>query len=334
MNPNEFTSRKKTMLKIIKYICPLIGFVFFSEAKSACQAVTTPVHVRTVNIGNISTNPDTPIGTQIGSKDVPGDLVQTFVCQGVSPLSYAMTYLGGEASGVLPNVYKTNLPGVGISATSYSDNDGDTWYYSSPPFIRTRTWVVEMPVFSAAANIKIKLFKIGDITPGTLAASELARVTTIDGKTGFILNLSGGGINPMTCLVRTPNINVTLPTISAGSFTSIGKTLGDTNFTVGLQCDANTRINAAMNFTQDSDTSNQSVAAVSGKGSAGIASGVGIQLLYGSIPLNNNTLTFLKTSSGGQEFPDGAFTARYFQTKSSVLPGNANATATMTLTYQ
>jgi type 1 fimbria pilin len=46
--------------------------------------------------------------------------------------------------------------------------------------------------------------------------------------------------------------------------------------------------------------------------------------------LNNNIV--LKTSAGGQEtFP---FTAQYYQTKSSVTSGAANATATLNLTYQ
>ncbi len=141
-------------------------------------------------------------------------------------------------------------------------------------------------------------------------------------------------VNVLACSVSTPSVNVVLPTVNTSSFTGTGNTQGDTPFTIGLQCDANARINATLNFTQDGDTTNQSVAAVTGKGSAGIASGVGIQLLYGNTPLKNNVLTFLKTSSGGQELPAGAFTARYFQTKSTVQAGTANTTATMTLTYQ
>lgn len=143
-----------------------------------------------------------------------------------------------------------------------------------------------------------------------------------------------GTVNVLACSVSTPNVNVTLPTVNVNSFTGVGNTLGDTPFSVLLQCDAGAKINATMNFTQDSDTTNQSVAAVTGKGGAGIASGVGIQLLYGGVPLNNNTQTLLKTTNGGLELPAGAFSVRYFQTRSTVQAGNANTTAMMTLTYQ
>ena len=64
----------------------------------------------------------------------------------------------------------------------------------------------------------------------------------------------------------------------------------------------------------------------------GTAEGVGVQLVYNTIPLQLNNRILLKQSAGGQEaFP---LTARYYQTRAVVKPGSANATATLNVTYQ
>lgn len=63
-----------------------------------------------------------------------------------------------------------------------------------------------------------------------------------------------------------------------------------------------------------------------------MAKGVGVQLLYNGSPFILNNRIVLKRSSGGQEtFP---LTARYYQTKTAVTTGKANASATLDLTYQ
>jgi type 1 fimbria pilin len=83
---------------------------------------------------------------------------------------------------------------------------------------------------------------------------------------------------------------------------------------------------------QQPDVSDSSILALSGQGNAGVAEGVGVQLLYNAAPLTLNSNLVLKRSAGGQElFP---ITARYYQTRSSVTTGSANASATLTLTYQ
>ncbi|MFP2412591.1 fimbrial protein [Citrobacter braakii] len=105
-------------------------------------------------------------------------------------------------------------------------------------------------------------------------------------------------------------------------------------YTIDLNCDAGARINASLSGTQSAETANDSILALSGAGMSGVASGIGIQLLYGNTPLKLDNNIVLKTSAGGQEFPPGAFTARYFQTKNNVTAGSANATATLNITYQ
>lgn len=101
---------------------------------------------------------------------------------------------------------------------------------------------------------------------------------------------------------------------------------------LALNCGAGSNINISLNGIQNPDVSTTSVLALTGQGNADVAKGVGVQLLYNGTPLVLNNRIVLKQSAGGQEtFP---ITARYYQTKTSVLPGKANTAATLDLTYQ
>lgn len=84
--------------------------------------------------------------------------------------------------------------------------------------------------------------------------------------------------------------------------------------------------------TQNPDVGTASVLALTNQGDADVAQGVGVQLLYNGSPLILNNRLVLKSSTGGQEtFP---ITARYYQTRTTVTTGKANASATLDLTYQ
>ncbi|MCL6720425.1 fimbrial protein [Klebsiella sp. T2.Ur] len=101
---------------------------------------------------------------------------------------------------------------------------------------------------------------------------------------------------------------------------------------LGLNCDVGANINVSLSGTQNPDISDSSVLALTGQGGAGVAKGVGVQIVYNGAPLMLNNRIVLKTSSGGQEtFP---LTARYYQTRTTVSTGTANASATLNLTYQ
>lgn len=87
-----------------------------------------------------------------------------------------------------------------------------------------------------------------------------------------------------------------------------------------------------LSGAQNPDVSDNTVLALTGQGSAGVAQGVGVQLVYNNTPLILGNNLVLKRTNGGQEmFP---LTARYYQTNTTVTTGIANASATLSLTYQ
>lgn len=345
----QLTKSKLNKQKIFRAIALLPLVLFASEAWAVTCTVNTPSV--TINAGTFTVQRDAVIGSSI-SNVITGPNNRLITCS--SPKGDGAGLYLHSATGLSPaypsngtgGVFTTGLSGVGsVVGSDGSTNAGGTWPNRYlPADIASSVAVGGLGSISGPTSVIISgknLFQLiktdTSISSGVINTKIAEMQATSYNSANIIATIPvyiTATINVLACSVSTPNVNVVLPTVNANSFTGVGNTLGDTSFTVGLQCDAGAKINATMNFTQDSDTADQSVAAVTGKGGAGIASGVGIQLLYGSTPLKNNTLTLLKTSSGGLELPAGAFSARYFQTQSTVQPGDANATATMTLTYQ
>lgn len=315
------------MKSIFKLITILSGLLFYAgQSEASCSFISLSSHY--VNFGNITVQRDMPVGQTIATSTVAGTGQKIGSCAGGGYSYDQFTYLSKTTTGI-SNVFATNIPGVGIKLGT---TDGTYfWPYPTPSVGYYYSGNLGIYEYSGAT---VSLIKTGNITSGTLQSGLIGRSYFDDGRDYFEISLNGGSVTQVACSITTPNVNVPLVPALASSFTGINSTKGDYPFTIGLSCDAGARINASLSFNQNPDTTNTSVIKLSNAGAAGIATGVGIQLLYGSTPLQNNNNIVLKTSSGGQEFPAGAFTARYFQTKSTVTTGNANATATLNLTYQ
>ncbi len=182
----------------------------------------------------------------------------------------------------------------------------------------------------------ITFVKTGGINSGTLNSGLLARIYgNGDNVTAVAFNITSTQIIQLSCSITTPILNFPIGDVLVSKFgTSVGTIPSGAENTqnLGLNCDAGANINVTLHGTQNPDVSTASVLALTGQGSADVASGVGVQLLYNSTPLELNNRIVLKQSASGQEtFP---LTARYYQTKTAVTPGKANTTATLDLTYQ
>ncbi|MCF8581542.1 fimbrial protein [Enterobacter ludwigii] len=228
------------------------------------------------------------------------------------------------------NVYQTNVAGVGIQiqagtssfyynnpATYFTDTAGSTWAWSS--------W---------GTGYNISLIKTANTSSGDIGTGQ-TNFTLSNLGVLLTLNITGGTVTTVACAITTPTLNFPIGNIPAALFgTTVGTTPATAQNTqnLGLNCDAGANINVSLTGTQNPDVGTTSVLALTGQGNAGVAQGVGVQILYNGSPLVLNNRIVLKQSSGGQEtFP---LTARYYQTKTSVMPGTANASATLNLTYQ
>ncbi|MCS8552349.1 fimbrial protein [Citrobacter sp. XY323] len=282
-----------------------------------------------IDIGTIYAQRDIPVGQKIGTiKLFPSFTGSWFGCQGGELISVSMFR---DAISGFPHIYSTGIPGVGIKVY-YTAFTQDT--FDNPP--RTGTMgqgAVGVENSGMDKGVTVELYKTGPITSKNIDSGLYFQKTYGDLEVirGSIV---AGQVIQLACSLNSSTITVPLPDALGSEFTAIGTTKGERTFTIDLNCDAGARINASLSGTQSAETSNDSILALSGAGTSGVAKGIGIQLLYDGTPLKLNNNIVLKTSAGGQEFPPGAFTARYFQTKDNVTAGSANATATLNITYQ
>ncbi|MEG5551114.1 fimbrial protein [Enterobacter wuhouensis] len=305
----------------------------------------------TVDYGNIIVQRDVPVGQAI-SNEIYGSMAHAFSClttgtEGSSAgmkssmLSYAFTSSTGR------RVYNTNLPGVGISF-GYAKNTlagtavfGGKNYLTSSD-ISTVSWSSNPnEVDSNDYQPIIQFWKTGNITSGSVMgqlASFIAYTAQYNGGqlAGDIPVYAGAGtITQVACTIKSASMVFDLGDVLEDVFgNTVGATPAQAQNTQNLilDCDSGANINVTLSGVQNPDVSNTSVLGLTGQGNAGVASGVGVQLIYNSTPLALNTNIVLKNSAGGIEmFP---LTARYYQTKTAVTTGTANASATLTLTYQ
>jgi type 1 fimbria pilin len=300
-----------------------------SFCNASCSNFISTI-VKTVQFGSVIVQRDAAIGSVIATVSAPATSQKIIECTATSITEYdQMMYLGGAATSIT-NVYQTNIPGVGITG-----NWGASDIYKSPTNVVS--WANGGPTYMTDNPAQtFQLIKTDNIISGVLTNGFLARNSFAGTSYDSIqVYLSGSSVTQVACSITTPNLTFPIGDILASTFgTTVGTTPTAAKNTqnLGLNCDAGANINVSLSGTQNPDVSTTSVLALTGQGSAGVAKGVGVQILYNSTPLILNNRIVLKQSSGGQEtFP---LTARYYQTKTSVATGSANASATLNLTYQ
>lgn len=288
---------------------------------------------QTVSFGDVVIQRDTAVGTVLASKVVAinsttGELITDSACW-LSSLSLDYTNDWSSVNGIAA----TNITGIGARISFRPAG-----YSTTAMLIASMSRVVYGQFLIVTnANWLIELIKTGPSSSGHLTTGTWAKVSispTVE-PPWTITSLTVTGANNITsvaCSLNSTSINVPLGDVSTVQFTAIGATVGDKTFDLGLNCDKEARINVALAGTQNTDTTDTSVLALTNAGQTGTAKGVGVQLLYGGVPLKINNNMVLKTSPGGQETLP--FTARYYQTNQLVTAGKANSSATLNITYQ
>jgi len=334
---------------ILTVVCALVAMLYSQIAyayalTSNCMIVSAPTTFTMPVV--INTNPNAPVNSLLGS---PVSQPYSFNCttiNGFSPGNQAYIQfrlnasIGANATnfpggGIL---LPTNLAGVGLllNASPNALSAGNTTSGVGSDFL-----IVTTPNTANTGTITAQFVKTGPITPGTISAVSLFHfywvVLGFNNSTLFpidtTVSLNGGTVvNVVGCAVNagSANLTVQLPTVSTTALNGVGKTAGNTPFSLGLVCQAGTVVNITLATASPSGTYTGVVPPMLG---SGYATGVGVQLLNG----NNTPVTFNALNAVGAS-PNGALTipysAQYFQTAASVTPGNVSATVTFTMSYQ
>lgn len=257
----------------------------------------------------------------------------------------AYVFLPATISPVGSNVYNTNLAGVGMRVRAKPGNGYSDFYATNPDTTVNSSFTLRSEGGYTFYDYYIptmilEYVKTGTITPGKLTNSNVAIYYSQGNPNTFpqyigVYAIQESGNTTFTntgCTITTSTVNIPLGNIPISSFTSVGTTLGSRNFNVGLNCTTGTKIFSSLSATQNADTSDQSIIALTGAGTAGVASGIGVQILRSGTPMNIGTEISIGTATNGAQ--NIGFSARYYQTLPNVLAGNANTTATLNMTYQ
>ncbi|WP_186277445.1 fimbrial protein [Hafnia alvei] len=281
---------------------------------------------QTLDLGSMLVQRDLPVGSTIVSKVISSGGGKIAVCSDGAFQRQEIMLRGRPVPGYT-HLYQSGVAGVGISVqfgNNYADTAPDTASGSGP---------VDL---ASTDNITVTLIKIGDVTPGNLTSGDLAsdRVSAEDG--GWLnirmFKLSGGAIRQASCQVSTPNIIVPMGTLQRADLSGLGATTGRKDFSIGLDCNAQTKVNLTINAAA-ALTATGLTGVLAGSEDGGSAVGVGIQILFNQAPV-----TFGTPLEVGTTTEDGPFSiplqAQFYQTKALIKSGALNATANFTLIYQ
>lgn len=319
-------------------------------------APTTPITSTTydIDLNAIKASASTPVNSVLGTYEImlPGRIIYYFVpssgqnpgfaglCAGALYLANKLSLSSANGWAVTNNISSTSVPGLGArvslvagSSTNYLNTKWGSLHAAAANQV---TVILNIPAYTW----KVELIKTGPLGSGTLPVGTTLATLSMEappalGGGSELAKLrvkSAASIIPISCSLSNTSINVVLSSISADKLTAVGTTTGDKSFNVNLDCDKDTKVSVSLAGTQNAETTETSVLALTSAGQSGIATGVGVQLLYDGTALKRGTNVRLKTASGGKETL--SFSARYYQTKKDVTVGRANTTATLNITYQ
>ena len=188
---------------------------------------------------------------------------------------------------------------------------------------------------SNSATLQIKFYVIGALTPGhyTIASGTTLGEVRLGG-TETVLRVRTSGVITLNviqpCTVTTTNIAVSLGTKTVSQFVNVGDASTPTPFDIKFtDCPAS---GVSITITGTADTHYTNAATYGVLATTGGATGVGIQLRRRDtgvvMPLNLQT-TWTSTSG----IPTLPMEARYIKNNVAVTAGQANATATFTMSY-
>ncbi|WP_394521337.1 hypothetical protein C1N60_02525 [Pantoea sp. SGAir0184] len=167
----------------------------------------------------------------------------------------------------------------------------------------------------------------GKITPGTLASYGYEGA-----HTAFFVNLINEVNIVSTCEVTNKNINVAMPATNTGDFRGQGSASSESAFDVQLNCATENAVSVNIETgSAGAIDPSQGILALQDSGGEGVASGVGIQVLYDGKPVElGKAFDAGSVVVGNNGIP---FKARYLQIGEKVTAGKADSNATFTLTY-
>lgn len=257
-------------------------------------------------------------------------------------------------------IMPTNITGLGVRVTAMNQagpNDGATaidndWHSGSGSredhTLRNSQYMIELvatggPIASGVLQFSSPLAQVDFRESASHGADG-------DIASNVVLTNSHVTIKAMGCHADTSQISFNFSSLNVTDFDDKHRAGSAPDQTVNLTCETGTNVSLSVTAVEASgDSADHTVMALTGAGNGDVASGIGVQLglkmrTYDSgihgLTLNQDIVLINSSRYGNQYHSGGAeaqeqlvFNAVYYKTASTVTAGTANATATLTLTY-
>lgn len=313
-------------LRLGSLLALLMLVLWPAGAHASCSLNGSKENVVVTLPSTIVLDPNAAVGTVLATSSVatPSPSNSSVTCNGFYTQIGVMNLVGSQPAGS-STIYPTGVDGVG-----YRILHPDSGYYLPPwgyDYISSGTYTLS--VGSAVQLVKTDVIASGSTLPAaTLGYWRYDHSGSNDVRAeDFILGNPVTFVSP-SCSVSTPNISVTLPTVSNTALASAGATAGSTAFSIRLDCGNAAGRTLAIQF----DTATAFAGGTGVIVPSGTAANVGVQLVNGSFaPVTFGTPAVVGTTPSGQY--NLTYYARYYATGTPVKAGTLSATATFTLSY-
>jgi type 1 fimbria pilin len=302
----------------------LLGLLFCMAvpAQAGCRRAYTGGSTHpTINFGALKAPRDASAGAVLSTQLLDIDDAN---CDPQSGQTFTYSMLG-SATGQ-PNVYTTNVGGVGVRVTPAADNGNSTY----APYVTT---TLESGNRFNQRRLKIELIKTGNIETGKALSGLFYSSVASAGGFGSDAGFSGGSFQTVSCTTR--NVSVTLPTVSLNAFRS-SAIAGTTPFSISIDCSGASMdtLNAIdytlSNRTSIVDPANGAIALSSSSTSSGIA----LRISDGNdVPVRFNEPANLSAFNRSQTSFSIPLKAAYMKVGTPTA-GTVEAVVDFTLTYR
>ncbi|SDX27955.1 Pilin (type 1 fimbria component protein) [Collimonas sp. OK242] len=319
-------------------------FLICGQAQAACRLLGNPYGATKVqfniNIGTVFGATTATVGSVLASYTLtaPSLSLQNannyLACQLGDLETFKPSMNSGAAVSGFPNVYRTNLAGIGYRLT-YSDGVTFAPAQWTNPYGQSGSTTSGGIIYFPPGQFKFELIKTATtVGYGPLSTGEYGSDNVPGYQAMQIYVTNGGNIQSGGCTVDADSVNkvVTLSSVAINKFAGVGSVQGNKAFNLNLSCTtAPPKLLIQFNGIADSSAYPGTLALASGS----TAAGIGIQMLHQNgtpVNLGQFELPVVTVVSPGTRFSMG-FSGQYIQTQPSLKPGSANATATFTLQF-
>ncbi|HDR9106870.1 TPA: type 1 fimbrial protein [Burkholderia vietnamiensis] len=321
-----------------------VSFATPDGAHAACQFINN----KTELLANFALKseyqvaPGTAVGTVLDDVSIPVDAVAFAKC--TAPGQSNRSVYGGTkvGSSVTPYTFATGVPGIGLAFYDMADGvvpasfgGSSTRYWGAgdgDAYAGNWGWWgwVGMPL--PGARLGVKVIVTGPVGAGDAPAGSLSAQMKLDGLSVATLTTTGFRVTTPACAV--PDLSVDMGQLVTNRFTGAGSSAGDTPFDLRLNACPAGRTGIYYRFdptTQVVPGTGDSVATLNGASSA---TGIGLQLLDASgKPVAFGTTAKVTRYAGAAGDYSVPLRARFYQTAAAVTAGSANASITVTMSY-